>query len=39
MDLAEKNQLKDVIKVIGHISDTAEDVSDRIELAIIKRKI
>ena len=39
MDLAEKNQLKDVIKTIGSISDHAEDVSDRIELAIIKRKI
>ena len=39
MDLAEKMQLKEVIIAIGNISDLAEDVSDRIELAIIKRKI
>ena len=39
MDLAEKMQLKEVIISIGNISDLAEDVSDRIELAIIKRKI
>ena len=39
IELAEKLLLKGVISIIGHISDTAEDVSDRIELAIIKRKI
>ena len=39
MKLSEKLLLKGVISIIGHISDTAEDVADRIELAIIKRKI
>ncbi len=39
IELAEKLLLKGIITIIGNISDLAEDVADRIELAIIKRKI
>lgn len=39
IDLAEKLLLKELLLSIGNISDLSEEVSDRIELAIIKRRI
>ncbi|MDK2839399.1 MAG: uncharacterized protein PWQ83_949 [Thermosipho sp. (in: thermotogales)] len=37
--LAEKIQLKDLVHRIADISDTSEDVSDRIQIILYKRKV
>ncbi len=39
IDLAEKMLLKSIIDVIGSTADLAEDVADRVERAIIKRRL
>jgi len=39
LELANKMQYKQIIKSIGNISDMAEAVADRIELAVIKRRL
>jgi len=39
MSLAEKMQLREVINMIGHMSDLIEDISDEIEIIMMARKV
>jgi len=39
LELAQKMLYKQIIITIGNISDLAEDVSDRVEVAVIKRRL
>ena len=39
LDLAEKLQLKELVRKIGDLADKSEDVSDRLEISILKRKV
>ena len=39
LDLAQKNQLRFFIHTIAKISDSAEDMSDRLELLVLKRRV
>ncbi len=39
MSLAEKLQLRELINLIGHMSDLIEDISDEIEIIMMARKV
>jgi hypothetical protein len=39
LELAHKNQLRELVMSIGDIADLSEDCSDRIEIVVLKRKV
>jgi len=39
IDLAEKLQLREMIEQLVEISDRAEDLSDRIDIMVVERKL
>lgn len=39
LELAHKNQLRELIMSIGDLADLSEDCSDRIEIVVLKRKV
>lgn len=39
LELAEKNQLRDLIRLIAHIADIVEDTSDEIEILMMTRRV
>jgi uncharacterized protein Yka (UPF0111/DUF47 family) len=39
MGLAEKNQMRELVNMIGSMSDRIEDISDQIEIIMMARKV
>ncbi|MEA2066757.1 MAG: TIGR00153 family protein [Thermotogota bacterium] len=39
LELAHKNQLRELVMSIGDLADLSEDCSDRIEIVVLKRKV